>query len=171
MSSKPTPNIWANIIKLSMVGIASPLIHLYMQEGVLNPKIFCISFTLKPLVCINLFMFFPVLIVSMVITFFTSLSISQEFSYVIIRFTDENSAASLFQSSLILIIVSGWGRTRTYGVSMSLIYSQVPSPLGHPSILYKYPWRDSNPQKTMDLNHVHMPILLQGQKNTTYRQL
>ena len=47
---------------------------------------------------------------------------------------------------------------------MYLIYSQVPSPLGYPSILYKYPWRDSNPQKTMGLNHVHMPVLLQGHK-------
>ena len=134
ISSKPTPNICANIIKLSMVGTASPLIHLYMQEGVLKPKMFWISFTLKPLVCIKFLMFFPVLNVSIVIILFTSLSISHEFSYVIISFTDENSAASLFQTSLIFIMVSGWGRTRTYGVSMSLIYSQVPSPLGHPSI-------------------------------------
>lgn len=84
-------------------------------------------------------------------------------------------------------MVSGWGRTRTYGVSMSLIYSQVPSPLGHPSIFVntprgirtlRKPWaltmcicqfcyrgvkcirRDSNPQslRQLGLNQLRIPI-------------
>ena len=71
ISPIPTPKISANTTILSIVGIVSPLIHLYIACGVLNPKAACTSAIFILFFLMKVLIFSPVAFISTVTIVFS----------------------------------------------------------------------------------------------------